>query len=697
MLYNRIVHRQPLGDYKFTCYGGDYAKQLRVIKASLPPPCLLLDLSISPKKHPSHPSKDITSATMAEAAIDPALSPAKEESILDRKIKTRGLAQGFSSNLGRRKGVTAPALENNGSGPGPVKSSTRVKAIVDWLEKTSSNYSSEAKEPTPRDFRIRKHTSTGGTISGTAGGGSLNEQYESSLPNEKTRESHGSSIPSSAPAFTASTTAPIICHAVDHEEYSLTLLKYKSYFNNRPLARCLDDQEEKEGGKTSTVTKVEKIVETDEKGLSPLLPSPSFSEAVQKPDTTLRGMEMLEMREDGPDLETVRSTRSPEEVRRFWWNVRDQLWIDDDEIYGPEPRQSQTPWSSSKPSSIRGSEEERRVSVPAGEDDGWESETLSIPNAFSPSPAAFPPAAPSERSLMPPSARPSPSLPAYGPTTMSMSRTSSHQTSKQQQQQPQLPASPTSPTASATTEAFPSLAAWDFPPEEDGEEEQAFNPPPVSVRAAATARVNTDGLNNMSSSSEGMMFSEPELPPSYPFTPPPSSPYNQLHFLPHHQQKHSGQSVYSQRSMQSMHSFKKAKQSVISQVSSGGRSRAMTVEEKMSEIDAFLGESDEEQQQQHAEPVVAGLGEEAEADLEADLCLEAGPGPALKVESPPVVEAAVQRSSLPMERVDNAQVVVLPSEGGYATASVRASLLEQQRASRISAISELEEDDNNFI
>lgn len=137
-------------------------------------------------------------------------SPASDR-ILDRKIESRALQSGFSSNLGRR----APVGDKSG---GPKS----VRAIVDWLEKTStSGPETLPKVRTPDSWVKSGNWRSFSLSSNTA------------KPDLLQARSPETAVLS---PFTHPETPP-----THPEEYSLTLLGYKSYFNNRPLARCLDD------------------------------------------------------------------------------------------------------------------------------------------------------------------------------------------------------------------------------------------------------------------------------------------------------------------------------------------------------------------------------------------------------------------------------------------------------------------------
>lgn len=126
--------------------------------------------------------------------------------ILDRKIESRGLPESFSANISR-KGTPSK------SGRGRT-----VKALVDWLENTGGNGS---REPAGKGPRAHDKGSSSKDVG------------------DKHRESQHQ-----APQSPPRPTAPSVPPHPFAEDYSLTLLKFKSYFNNRPLARCLDDQDQ---------------------------------------------------------------------------------------------------------------------------------------------------------------------------------------------------------------------------------------------------------------------------------------------------------------------------------------------------------------------------------------------------------------------------------------------------------------------
>jgi hypothetical protein len=124
-----------------------------------------------------------------------------EESILNRKKELKGLSSSFSSNIGQR---ISPSYLQGSTGTSQKKDGRSVKSIVAWLELASTN--PDTSRYSGDDI---KSVHSVGTISSAGSNSSL---------------------------FSRQT----IPRAADVEEYSLTLLKYKQYFTEVPLGRCLD-------------------------------------------------------------------------------------------------------------------------------------------------------------------------------------------------------------------------------------------------------------------------------------------------------------------------------------------------------------------------------------------------------------------------------------------------------------------------
>ncbi|KAK1771183.1 hypothetical protein QBC33DRAFT_235286 [Phialemonium atrogriseum] len=143
-------------------------------------------------------------------------SPAPLGRILDRKIESKGLAESFSANISR-KGT-----------PRKNRAGKSVKAIVEWLEKAGGKVSHgpEAKGK-PGSDKGSISISSPSSSSKDAGDKQHGVHHEAQHEN-----------PPAGPVTPSPRPHPFA------EEYSLTLLKFKSYFNNRPLARCLDHLEQ---------------------------------------------------------------------------------------------------------------------------------------------------------------------------------------------------------------------------------------------------------------------------------------------------------------------------------------------------------------------------------------------------------------------------------------------------------------------
>lgn len=186
---------------------------------------------------------------MEQAEKDGSCSPASTR-ILDRKIESRALPSGFSSNLGRK----APTGDKGCA----TKS---VKAIVDWLEKTTTTGPEKPGLKTPQRREKIRNVDTFSLSSFDTGKSDV-LQATASEP----------TVPSPVCPLETTPTHP--------EEYSLTLFEYKTYFNNRPLGRCLDDQEDK------ATTPVGKS--------TPIAASASSCYSIQKLDSIMATLEEMQ-------------------------------------------------------------------------------------------------------------------------------------------------------------------------------------------------------------------------------------------------------------------------------------------------------------------------------------------------------------------------------------------------------------------
>ena len=159
------------------------------------------------------------------------------------------------------------------------------------------------------------------------------------------------------------------------EDYSLTLLKHKSYFNNRPLARCLDENHEQD--KRPRIQRVqsrkERVRESttgdrqdrrygkgeeqeENKDIAPPTNNQTAS-SIQQLDTLMGELLVWERKiseSSTPELDQQRENRSQEEIESFWRSVRAQLGVDDEEIYGEMPRQAASRESVNEPEGGKG-------------------------------------------------------------------------------------------------------------------------------------------------------------------------------------------------------------------------------------------------------------------------------------------------------------------------------------------------------
>ncbi|KAK4144186.1 uncharacterized protein C8A04DRAFT_28088 [Dichotomopilus funicola] len=246
--------------------------------------------------------------------------------ILDRKIERRALPASFSSNLARR-----------GMGSGRNTADRSVRSIVTLFENSAATSQSPA--------------SSGPVATTRKAGGRGKDDQETdhkavkSVPSPTHQASEKEQKPPSRKITPISTSQQTEYQV---EDYSLTLLGHKSYFNNRPLGRCLDEKLE-----NNTETKVRRIeakeevgeVTKDDRGSEkhdggheqevnkgPLSQKQVASAPVQHLESTTSGLTLQGTSESITTPES--EIRDPKEVAELWNYVRKQLWIDDEEIYG---------------------------------------------------------------------------------------------------------------------------------------------------------------------------------------------------------------------------------------------------------------------------------------------------------------------------------------------------------------------------
>ncbi|KAK1783446.1 hypothetical protein QBC45DRAFT_462097 [Copromyces sp. CBS 386.78] len=362
------------------------------------------NLDSTPKQQPPS-SMDNSPITTGDS---PPFSQQPQESILNRRILPRGLPHSFSSNLNRD--VTTPCKK-------PKANNNRsVRSIIASFESAASKqpppYSPVFDPITPRCSTVRSSASTGASLTsfrrvkGSQGrdrGVSECHDARRSRHCEHGGEAWEASDAGTAVEGTRSVSTPVIPRASSimpfalEEEDSLTLLNYKSYFN-QPLARCLDgfvnfNQGEEEVEQQNDKNEDIKLRDTPDyfdKENKPLritkrqdrvktaqteTPHPTTSTSAPRPvrqPLTRPGLEhrkssasvialeklmhelenfsinpqlleeeeesqLIAMAEDKPIIR-----RDPKQVQDFWWTVRRNLWVDQDEVYNPEDYSSKS-------------------------------------------------------------------------------------------------------------------------------------------------------------------------------------------------------------------------------------------------------------------------------------------------------------------------------------------------------------------
>lgn len=215
-----------------------------------------------------------------------------DQSIINRKRECRGIPGSFSANLGLRK---SPSRGIGARDATPPKSggNTSVKAIVAWLE--SSKDESRSVTSVSSDSRSKSSFTT------------------ASLSTKPASIIHQQSLPM----------------APDVEEYSLTLLKYREYFTERPLARCLDEK------KIEATTYSVKHTPDD----SPHCPLNAGEKKNAVADRNTNKVSATETRTspDAPQPATRSCgecgvSRSHRDIHAFWEDVRSFLWIPNEEL-----------------------------------------------------------------------------------------------------------------------------------------------------------------------------------------------------------------------------------------------------------------------------------------------------------------------------------------------------------------------------
>lgn len=232
-----------------------------------------------------------------------------DDCVINRKREHRGLPRSFSSNLGQPRISPRSHQEREGT---PRSNAGSVKAIVAWLEASKST-----------------NTDSPSAVSGDA------ESMRSKL-----------SIATSSPSLATESSQLSLPTSPDVEEYSLTLLKYRQYFTETPLGRCLDSP-----STTNSQTVVVGFADDSSQKLSPSDTSPSDkqltprnaqtqplsqdrrqngSERARRELKNRRAHHSSQNNRSGHNEQLVR--RDPREVEAFWKQVRSYLWIPEEEL-----------------------------------------------------------------------------------------------------------------------------------------------------------------------------------------------------------------------------------------------------------------------------------------------------------------------------------------------------------------------------
>ncbi|KAK4122323.1 hypothetical protein N657DRAFT_657200 [Parathielavia appendiculata] len=279
---------------------------------------------------------------MSENSLHPGIHqesgpPSYPDRILDRKIDRRALPQSFSSNLARR-----------GFDPARKASDGSVRSMVSLFEKSAASSDHQKRSRPALAPRASEKASLSSGKRDPQHGHGCNKSDNTS-PNRLQECEEQKSRLARSPCTTPSI-FPSAQVGYRIEDYSLTLLKHKSYFNNRPLARCLDDVSEED-----TKTNVQRVKSKEEgaKELATEDKQGRRDENAHKSkgdrDVLLPSIELDNLMSElltwkgisdstpkpKPELEC--HIRDPAEVKRFWSNVRTQLWVDDVETDGDEP------------------------------------------------------------------------------------------------------------------------------------------------------------------------------------------------------------------------------------------------------------------------------------------------------------------------------------------------------------------------
>ncbi|RYP90718.1 hypothetical protein DL770_003183 [Monosporascus sp. CRB-9-2] len=280
----------------------------------------------------------------------------KPSSIMDRKIETRGLVSSFSNNIGSR--LRAPETPPRGPAAVDDNHDSDKTVIYNWLEKTKESL--KTFQTPDRATLTTAQASSMSISTGRSkpeGGDESFKTYETPV-NKSFAAISESPLPE--PPFPKS---PLPDDPTVPERYELSVLKYQQFFNNRPLCRCLDDDQPE--GEFFQRDRPAPATESTEVGLPAASTSAKQQEVTEKAGATVS--ESGVVYSDSEYSDEQEEKRDPEQVHKFWNDVRSQLWIsdgsldgdrDDDEKHGlplfPSPLNSNRERSDSSSSTSSG-------------------------------------------------------------------------------------------------------------------------------------------------------------------------------------------------------------------------------------------------------------------------------------------------------------------------------------------------------
>ena len=224
------------------------------------------------------------------------------DSIINRKREHRGILSSFSSNLGRPQ-ISPPRAQREFDAAPGGRNGNSVKSIVAWIE------SSKKQSPSAQ----------------SKNGGTSGVKQSADKP--------------SSPSLPLHAVQQTVQMPPDVEEYSLTLLRYRQYFTEKPLVRCLDNastsgksaDERLRGEKKSPTTQPpsREVKDQHQHGHS----QPSNEEKSHKPPRHSGQVPKVPQSSDSSLANpTPPIPQKPHDAQAFWKHVRDYLWISDKEL-----------------------------------------------------------------------------------------------------------------------------------------------------------------------------------------------------------------------------------------------------------------------------------------------------------------------------------------------------------------------------